>query len=87
MVKSGHCLQQMQRKEGQQNSQAVGVETEKDSVGEQANAMTFFIMPLAFSAHHLSLHKALAALCRRHQHGRWECWWAWSEMSTIRPRY
>ena len=39
MVKSGHCLQQMQRKEGQQNSQAAGVETEKDSVGEQASAM------------------------------------------------
>jgi len=33
MVKSGHCLQQMQRKEGQQNSQAAGMETEKDPLG------------------------------------------------------
>jgi len=40
-----------------------------------------------FSAHCLSLHKVMAALCRRHQHGRWECWWAWSEMSTTHPRY
>ncbi len=42
MVKSGHCLQQMQWKEGQQNSQAAGVETEKDSIGEQACAMMLF---------------------------------------------
>ena len=39
MVKFGYCLQQMQRKERQQNPKAVGVETEKDSVGEQASAM------------------------------------------------
>ena len=58
MVESGHCLQQMQRKEGQQNSQAAGVETEKDSVGEQASAMC--VCPTIFSAdsaHHFSLHK------------------------------
>ena len=42
MVKSGHCLQQMQRKERQQNSQAAGMETEKDPLGEQASARNLF---------------------------------------------
>ncbi len=65
MVKSGHCLQQMQRKEGQQNSQAAGVETEKESIGEQASARNLFRSSQCrwLFADHLSLHKVMAVHC------------------------